>query len=218
MRRKGKDFLIREGSLDDYVIRENYGSQYDRLELNITDVVLDIGANIGAFLVYRHEEAGWIHSYEPEPENFELLNRHRKMNHALNSTTYQLAVTGTEMGHITLYLNGGKNLGNHSLLNKRGRETVQVPSETLDQIISETRATKAKIDVEGGEYDMLMSSELVSSLDAIIVEYHFAMLNDKDMSLYVEFVNKLRNDFNTVDARSPESLNKPWTTVVFARQ
>ena len=62
----------RPDTLDEYVFKEIKPS-YNCLELGEGDIVLDIGANIGAFSKYAMEKGAYVYAYEPEPENYELL-------------------------------------------------------------------------------------------------------------------------------------------------
>ena len=59
------------------------------------DMVLDVGANIGIFTLYLKQLVGTdgkVFSFEPEPHNFELLQKNIKVNNLLNIVIENKAV------------------------------------------------------------------------------------------------------------------------------
>ena len=66
---------MRPGTLDEYIFKEIRPS-YNMLDIQEGDVVLDIGANIGAFSLYAEQQgATKIYSYEPDSDNFFILEK-----------------------------------------------------------------------------------------------------------------------------------------------
>jgi FkbM family methyltransferase len=128
------------------------------------EVWCDIGANVGAF-TYRNQLNGIeTHSYEPEPENYISL--------LMNSTTPTLchnsAVVAHSNGPVKLYKS--KSEWNHTVCRAvRGRDCIDVPT------ISFSDATKGcdcvKMDIEGGEFDILDNSDL-SGFKKMVIAYH----------------------------------------------
>ena len=141
---------VRPGTLDEYVFKEIRPS-YNMLDIQEGDTVLDIGANIGAFSLYATQEgAKKVYSYEPDEDNFELLNVNSP-----NSVNTRCAVVGDDSDYVYLYVNSKKNKGLHMTREVRGRDAVKVLALKFDDIIQQTKPNKIKIDVEGAEYGFM---------------------------------------------------------------
>ena len=119
------------------------------------DFVLDIGANIGwystlaSFLVGK---TGCVWAYEPDPENYEILNRNIQRCGATNVRAVRAAL-GATIEEVDLYLSP-TNLGDHRLFNDGSvRASVRVKVDTVDHILSESNKLPSiiKSDTQGSE-------------------------------------------------------------------
>jgi len=135
---------------------QRYG-EYQQLELEFLlsiltpdSVVYDVGANVGYHTTAFASRARRVISFEPNPQNFALLQKNTADHDRI--TRYQAAVSNTAgTGYIgdfdpSVYGNFG-----HMTLGTSG---VQVPCMTLDSL-SHTPPDLIKIDVEGHEYEVL---------------------------------------------------------------
>jgi len=139
-------------------------------------VILDVGANIGAFVLWSVER--WpgctIHAYEPHPNNFALLQRTvADFAPGEKVTCYNVAV-GAQSGTERM-ANPGVNCGEWCLTraDDEKRETITV------EVISAATLPKAdilKIDVEGLEIEILATfdEERSREFSAIMLEVHCA--------------------------------------------
>ena len=87
-------------------IREVDATKEIQKILNEGDVVLDIGANIGYFVLLESKiigNKGKVFAVEPIPSNFEMLNKNIELNNYQNIQTYNFAF-GEEKGVDILYL------------------------------------------------------------------------------------------------------------------
>lgn len=80
---KGYKFIVRNGTDDDAIVREVIDGDYN-IDNEKYDVVVDIGAHIGAYSILMANRANKIYSFEPNPESFELLKRNVKNINANN--------------------------------------------------------------------------------------------------------------------------------------
>lgn len=139
-------------------------------------VILDIGANVGAFV--RWAVPRWpgcvIHCYEPFPTNFELLER-------------TVATIGPEQSEIhinklAVYDKDAKfmlhvaksNCGGHSFYNLGEQELGAVEVQAI-HAQNLPKADVLKLDVEGSEMAILLALRDVGRLQefkAIMLEYH----------------------------------------------
>lgn len=216
--KKGKTFEVRENTLDLYVINENAGKGYAALDLKEDDVVLDIGGNIGAYFVYNHDKVKHIYSYEPDNENFDLMVKHKDINKCDNVSIYKLAVIGKGPEQLKFYKNVKKNKGMHSLVPIRDREVITVDTITLKDVLLFTKANKAKIDIEGGEYELFLNTKDMSQLEKIVFEFHFNTLRDRSGKMFHEVIDNLKSKGYNVLHKDYERIKKSWCTLVVAER
>jgi|TARA_R100001079_G_scaffold76789_1_gene41509 FkbM family methyltransferase len=157
---------VRENTLDEYIFGE-ISSAYKDLEIKKGDVVLDLGANIGAFAKQAAEKDAIVHCYEPEPSNFTLLQLNSP-----NTYNHKKAVVGKQNGKIKLFINSKRNKGIHMIRPVNGRESIEVETVSFGDLINEIKPNKIKIDVEGAEYDFL-PYEFPSFVERLVMEIHF---------------------------------------------
>lgn len=134
-------------------------------------VVLDIGANVGAFA--RWATTRWpgceIHSYEPHPQVTELLHR-TIATHSLFVQTHQCAVSNKD--DETLLYDGPNNIGESSIV--FNHHTTARKVHVLDAA-KLPFANILKIDAEGSEINILQRLHEVnrlSSFSAVMLETH----------------------------------------------
>lgn len=121
------------------------------------DNFVDVGAHVGYYSLLAARlvgETGRVFSFEPEPQNYELLVKNVRANAYKNIMTVQRAI-GDQPGQMPLFLSSVDN-GLHSLfqlgLPKHGNVTVEVT--TLDDYfgaIGWPEIALVKVDIEGGE-------------------------------------------------------------------
>jgi FkbM family methyltransferase len=136
-------------------------------------VILDLGANIGAAAVYfatRWPEARIV-ALEPDPATFARLARNTSTFERV--TALQLAVAG-EAGEATLYRTGYTLTG--SLVGGDGHgEPIAVETVSLDWLVGgpcEGRVDLVKFDVEGLELDVLRRFEARAEIPVLVGELH----------------------------------------------
>lgn len=126
------------------------------------DLCLDVGANIGwySLLLWRLSAGrAAILCFEPDPDNFALLQRNLAQNDAAGVQPFQLAA-GSEPGTLALHRYGRSNTGRHSLLPLHAGESVPVEVVTLDDFLDthglgDTPVKCLKMDIEGYELPAL---------------------------------------------------------------
>ncbi|MCA1560689.1 MAG: FkbM family methyltransferase [Acidobacteria bacterium] len=149
-----------------------------RRPLPVAGRVVDIGANIGAFILdcaFRRP-ALTFHAYEPNPDSFQTLERNIDANGLRDRVTvFNEAVTGRG-GTIALWRGGGSLAAGAFAANTRGEtHTIQVPGVPLSTVIDRAgHTTLLKIDAEGAEADVLESadSRTLERIQVMVGEYH----------------------------------------------
>jgi FkbM family methyltransferase len=175
---KNVRFKVRVNSSDKIAIREIWKSGvYNQFEIKPNYVIVDIGAHIGSFAIYAAFKApkGRVFAYEASKENYDLLVTNKKLNHCDNLKTYHQAVTGKD-GKICFTIR--KNQALNSVFSfPNDKKKITVSSKSLASILKDNHLPKIdllKIDVEGSEYDILLSSsqETMAKINALVIEYH----------------------------------------------
>jgi FkbM family methyltransferase len=136
------------------------------------NLVVDAGANIGAFTLYvlQNSTQSRIISLEPAPDTFERMAATvRQHNFNERCTPLQKAL-GDAPGTTFINLNLESQFRSTG-----GSEGVRVPVTTLEQIISEYGPIDLlKLDAEGAEYPSLMHApqSVLEKIGCIAMEYH----------------------------------------------
>lgn len=211
---------VRDGTSDEFVVREVFSGEYNKLNITPDDVILDFGLNIGMFTCFALSKgAKKIISFEAEKENYDLAVRNVELNF-IDSTRYELfnkAVVGNQDVIRYFSINTKKNKGAHSLVEKRGRDRVTVNCININDVISTYNPTIIKMDIEGAEYECLPAVTNWSNIRELIFEFHHAHLLDlKTHSKYNEILELMRKNFATVTAR--EDTKGAWVNVVYCRK
>lgn len=145
-------------------------------------VVFDLGANIGSFSIQAAHCGAKVFCYEPETENFEMLEENIKINHLEGRITpIKKAVMG-KSGERELFI-AQKDGGYHSFFKEnfeRGHmefDSEKVPMTTLGEEFEKygvERCSLLKLDIEGAEYEILynLSDAIWKKIDAISLEPH----------------------------------------------
>ncbi len=171
---------------DDVALRDSYG--IEKMLFAPDDVVVDIGAHVGIFsyMCYRRGSRS-IHAYEAEIENFERLARF--VGDVAGIFPYHLAVFRSDQKIVDgLSHSGypGDNTGGGTVLFRgqtadfelqaildepNGAQSTYVIS--LDDILKQfTRVRLLKLDCEGSEFPILLTSQLLERVEQILGEYH----------------------------------------------
>lgn len=138
-----------------------------RMILRPGDVVIEVGANIGAFTVPLARmvgDTGAVYAFEPQPENYRLLVRNADDNRVrVYAAPYAVGASGgvtkiprlADLGHFNF---GAATIGD------TGSEITQV---TLDDYLSKatSKIKLIKLDCEGSELAVLQGAEALIARD-----------------------------------------------------
>jgi len=194
--RNKHDLKIRVNSSDIQIFTEIWleKSYLKKLTMNKT-VIIDIGAHIGLFSIfYSHYKNMKIFCYEPDKNNFKLLEDNIKINKCTNIICENIAVTNDSSKKI-FYTNQDSSA--HSMY-KKTDQSIEINSISLDQIFNKNQIEKCdllKMDCEGSEYEILLNLSNLNykKIKNIFVEYHI-FNDDKEQLKKLELKLK-ENDF-----------------------
>jgi FkbM family methyltransferase len=124
------------------------------------DVVVDVGGHVGVFTdLALQRGAEKVVAIEPEPGNFECLQRNFKREIEQGRVVLVQAGAWSKPGSITLRINNSNSgMPTMVLKSEESSEEVQVPVRPLDDIVQElalSRIDLIKMDIEGAEAEAL---------------------------------------------------------------
>jgi FkbM family methyltransferase len=150
--------LFERDFVSDIIRRDGYWEMTQTRLLSLvvgkTAIALDIGANLGYFTVVlsRLASEGVIHAFEPDSDNFALLERNCALNGCVNVRAHHVALSDG-VGSIALYRNIA-NRGDHRLA-RLGNSSSPTTIQTAigDEMLADVaRADVIKCDVQGSEF------------------------------------------------------------------
>lgn len=193
----------REGTYDNYILKE-IDRTYGWMDVK-GEVVMDIGACFGAASVFfANKGASQVYSFEPEPENYELLCSNVGL---LPVLCYNEAVSDVA-GEISFFVNDkGVNKGSHTTRPTRGRKEIKVKSVAFDIILDHFKPSVLKIDCEGAEY-LFLTKPLPDFVKQVTLEIH------RTNKEYIEKAHELVKLFaNWECVKEPKLDGGHWQTI-----
>lgn len=207
------DIYYRLGTYDLAIIKE-VRSCYRLLTNMITsnDIVFDMGANIGSFSARFGKLCKKIVAYEPEPENFKLLQMNTK--HLDNIVLVNAAVIHeSDVTSRSLWINYKTiHRACHSLNKKRGRKEITINTCNFGYELRIHNPTLIKMDIEEAEYDLLDNTILPPSVRGIGMEFH---LQTPETRARVDNTVKILEDQGFKHLKPFRYTAKAWNTLCF---
>lgn len=170
------NFFVRNDS-DCSVVNEICKKKiYERPNLGFTlrpkERVLDCGAHIGAFSVWaaKHRRCKVV-AAEASKGNSEML----RMNVAANKADVKVmhGAIAIKDGSTSLWFNEKTPSRSSALKGKKGSTNEIVKNICLPSLLETFMPSILKIDIEGGEFDLLDNRFSLSGIRAVMLEYHF---------------------------------------------
>lgn len=138
---------------------------WKRFNISSSDVVLDIGSHIGTFARFAVDKGATVISIEAHPESCELF----KINVPEATLLEGFAHTGSDESKKFCVCDKDPCLS--SGYRKRGR-VIEVPVVDFQKVLEKYPFTVLKMDVEGGEYNLLSPLPNMRKIQQIGVEFH----------------------------------------------
>lgn len=183
-------------------------------------VVVDIGANVGAFTIWAAKAgARSVHAYEPDPDNRARLETNLRLNHPLPCPVfvYAEAVQGAD-GEVWL---GGDNANAHVVDAPATLTAVDedvVDARSIDAVLIRAgERLVVKMDCEGCEHDVIATVDVgqLRRVDRLVMEYHEGPFGDgwtMPPTAFGRLVRKLSEDGMVTIVGRPSSglVNIDW--------
>mgnify|MGYP006409962503 CR=1 FL=1 len=184
------------------------------------DTVIDIGANIGYYTLLFAKWVGphgKVYAFEPEPSNFQLLEKNVKANNYKNVTIFQKAVSDKN-DKLTFYISDESSAANQLFKPKKYSKIIEVDSIKLDECFShDQKIDFIKIDIQGAEGTAIkgMTSLLEKNSNTVIMQEWWPDAIKKyhmDSDEHLKILDKLGYSFYEIDGQhdtvNPITLSK----------
>ena len=181
----GRDIFYRSGSADPFVLyqvllRSGKKAEYYMPSALKPKIILDIGSNIGASILYFHRQFpdANIFGFEPHPDTFRILQQNVAelpgvaiFNYGLGATHQRIAVRADEVNFGAFSTDGRFKDRGHPAA------TVECEVRRLDDVLCEIGVAQVdliKIDCEGAEADVFstLPDEILNQCQWIVGEFH----------------------------------------------
>lgn len=157
-----------------------------------TEIVLDIGANIGNHTLYYINEcnAKCVYAFEPVSSIFKILKKNIMLNHLEDRVTLYNIAAGSSLTNASISHYDEKNIGGTTIQEKTNGEIKVFP---IDILKIYKRIGLIKIDVEGFEIDVLkgIKETIMRNMPFIMIEIrdvHFKEANKLLSTLGYDFI------------------------------
>jgi len=177
--RTGQKFLVRPWTADMKTIKsvfakKNYVNEF--VDIMPNSIVVDVGANIGAFTIFAAQWAKQVFAFEPEPENFHLLCSNIELNGFKNVIPSRMAIA-KKRGKQDFYIAKKEHSSSHSFFLPEYEKKIKVQTLSIMDVIERESLAKIdflKLDCEGSENDIIegLSFETAKKIEQISLEFH----------------------------------------------
>ena len=169
-------------------IREPAATRHLMSVLTPDDVVLDIGANIGYYVLMEAKRCRKVYAVEPVPRNVAVLTENVRLNGYDNVEIYSLAF-GRAAGTERMYLSAKSNWHSfHPAPDTVGR--IDIPVETVDAFLRDRECpTLVRMDVEGYEINIIDGmAETLPRIGRMFIELHADIMSLDETRLLLDTV------------------------------
>lgn len=142
-------------------------------------VIVDCGANIGAFALYAASlsRQARVDAVEPFPATFRQLRSNVQLNHLGARVSCVAVALSASDGEVNMY--AAPDVPSHArqVIQPSGSDTVSVPALTLSSLFHKLDLETVdllKMDIEGSEHSVLMHADrtTLARVKRIALEYH----------------------------------------------
>ncbi|MHA1378153.1 MAG: FkbM family methyltransferase [Candidatus Helarchaeota archaeon] len=180
-----------------YSKREAFATNYLKTSgiIKKGDAVLDIGANIGYFVLLESKivgKSGKVYAIEPVSKNVNYLKKNVELNKRKNIEIYHMAV-GEKVGKTKIYVSDRSNLSSlqkNLNFNYIGEEIIELT--TIDSFLKGKRIPKLiRMDVEGYEYNIFkgMKETLKNDVD-LFIEVHPTCMTGEQLKEFIDILEQ----------------------------
>jgi FkbM family methyltransferase len=146
-----------------YLQEEGYYEQFG-IKVEVNDIVVDAGANMGLFSAYAASKGAQVYAFEPIPSSLTYLNKTASINRKLPGKITVIPLALMDRKGTLKFTIDEKNIGAASAIIKRNDQTVEAESILLDDWVVEHSIPTIdfiKADIEGAERNLLRGARRI---------------------------------------------------------
>lgn len=183
--------------------REPLATRFLRSFIDHDERILELGANIGYYVLLEKNIApkATIYAVEPDPRNFRMLKKNLALN-SIKDVSCDCLAMADRAGTAKLFIDKASNF--HTLVDRGHGLAIDVATTTVDEFCKGKRITFLRMDIEGYETKVIkgMSKSLrSSSLCKLFVEIHPHLVPYKEMRAFLSVLRDHGFDIATAISR-----------------
>jgi FkbM family methyltransferase len=156
---------------------ENEETLWLRAQLRPGDLFVDCGAHHGLFTLLASHwvgDSGKVIAIEALKENAHVIRRNIAMNEITNASVENIAISDTTgVGHVEYRKFGFLNNSNGVVRDSPSKDTTEVRTTTIDDVLRGRKPSVLKIDIEGYEVAGLAGAQqALDALPVLDIEVH----------------------------------------------
>jgi len=169
------------GGVDNYIylnsIHEPEILNVIRENVQVGDVVVDVGANIGQHALFMSQfvgETGSVYAFEPLVNNTDSIQKSLNLNNGQNITIETMAVGEEDVAEVKMYVPETSNdRSSRELVGMKTENIEKVKMTKLDSYFKDKKINFIKIDTEGFESEVITgaSNIIAKHKPKILLEY-----------------------------------------------
>ena len=186
-------YIFKELEEDVYALRA--------LRLRKNPIVFDIGANIGIFsvVVAKLFPDAFITAVEPVRQNISLLRQNIEINQVSSRVKIIEKAVTSDRRPLELWTDQGRRGSSTAFPEKRTSERIDVQSLTLDDLFFNVSTVDLlKLDIEGGEYEVVVALKSWSKVLNFRGELHKFLDAQDPYALDLFIKQKVKNSVTTI--------------------
>jgi FkbM family methyltransferase len=176
--------------------------------LKSNDVVIDIGANIGVYVIPLAKKVGQVIAFEPHPKSFEMLEKSVELNQLHNVVVINKSVSDSKNHEVLLDISDGPTYSKVIPTDFLGKVTTYTKTESIDldtALAGKDRVDWLLIDVEGHEINVLKgarnilqrySPKIIAEISVNKFDKVSEILSNHGYSITTLYGHTLNNDNN----------------------
>jgi len=138
-------------------------------------IILDLGSNVGfSVMKFKYDYPGaQIYAYEPVKASFDILEKNVYDNKLTNCILNPVGVSDKNTTAIIYHRVGGAGLGDNVFKGGEGDTEEIIQLVNIDSDFEHLKKFDLiKVDIEGGEFEILKNCNFWKKADKIIIEFH----------------------------------------------
>lgn len=175
---------------------------------NQAPVILDCGSNIGLAALYFKSifPLSELHCFEPDPNNFSLLEKNLTQNKCTNFHLHQKAIWKDNKG-ISFMAMGSEG---SRIAEGNSAQTVSMQTQSFSDLLNGfQKIDLLKLDIEGAEKTVLLEEGInFNNVENLFIEYHGKAEETATLREIIQLVEK--NGFKTYIKMAADHLTSPF--------